>query len=56
MTVAHAIAIAGGYTYRSSKRSITVQHFDDPGAGQQSADEASPVLPGDLVRVPERMF
>jgi len=56
MTVAHAVAIAGGYTYRASKRSITVQHFDDPGARQQPAGEAAPVLPGDLVRVPERMF
>jgi protein involved in polysaccharide export with SLBB domain len=56
MTVAHAVAIAGGYTYRASKHSITVQHFDDPGAGQQPADEISPILPGDLLRVPERMF
>jgi polysaccharide export outer membrane protein len=56
MTVAHAVAIAGGYTYRASKRSITVQHFDDPGAQQDSVDEGSLVLPGDLVRVPERMF
>jgi polysaccharide export outer membrane protein len=56
MTVAHAVAIAGGYTYRASTRSITVQHFDDPAAAQQPADESSPVLPGDLVRVPIRMF
>jgi polysaccharide export outer membrane protein len=56
MIVAHAVAIAGGYTYRASTRSITVQHFDDPAAGQQPADESSPVLPGDLVRVPNRMF
>jgi protein involved in polysaccharide export with SLBB domain len=56
MTVAHAIAIAGGYTYRASKRSITVQHFDDPGARQEPVDEAGLVLPGDLVRIPERMF
>jgi polysaccharide export outer membrane protein len=56
MTVAHAVAIAGGYTYRASTRSITVQHFDDPAAAQQPADESSPVLPGDLVRVPNRMF
>jgi polysaccharide export outer membrane protein len=56
MTVAHAVAIAGGYTYRASKSSITVQHFDDPGAQQDPVDEASPVLPGDLVRISERMF
>ena len=56
MTVAHAVAIAGGYTYRASRRSITLQHFDDPSAQQHPAAEASPVLPGDLVRIPERLF
>jgi len=56
MTVAHAVAIAGGYTYRASKRSITVAHFGDPEARQYAVGEASPVLPGDLIRVPERMF
>ncbi|MBI3517338.1 MAG: polysaccharide export protein [Proteobacteria bacterium] len=56
MTVAHGVAIAGGYTYRASRRTITVQHFDDPGARQQPADETSPILPGDLIRIGERLF
>jgi protein involved in polysaccharide export with SLBB domain len=56
MTVAHAVAIAGGYTYRASKRSITVQHFDNSSARQEPVDETDPVLPGDLVRISERMF
>jgi protein involved in polysaccharide export with SLBB domain len=56
MTVAHAIAIAGGYTYRASKRSMTVMHFGDPKAEQYAVQEANPILPGDLIRVPERLF
>lgn len=56
MSVATAVAIAGGYTYRASQGRITIQRFSDPSRREQPADEETPVLPGDIIRVPERIF
>ena len=56
MTVANAVAIAGGYTYRAAKARVTVQRFNDPQKREQPADEDTIVLPGDIIRVPERFF
>lgn len=53
LTVAQAVAIAGGYTYRASRTRITVQRV---GAKDEPATEDTPVYPGDIVRVPERFF
>ena len=54
LTVAQAVAIAGGYTYRASTSRITVQRVGAPKA--EAATEDTPVYPGDIVRVPERFF
>lgn len=55
MTVINAVALAGGYTYRASQGSITVQrggsNSDKVGVGPTSQ-----VLPGDIITVPERFF
>lgn len=56
MTVANAVAIAGGYTYRANKGRITIQRFQDPSKKEAAAAEDTPVLPGDIIRVPERFF
>jgi len=56
MSVATAVAIAGGYTYRASQGRITIQRFSDPSRREQPANEETPVLPGDIIRVPERIF
>jgi polysaccharide export outer membrane protein len=53
LTVAQAVAIANGYTYRASRSRITIQHL---GGKEEPATEDTPVLPGDIVRVPERFF
>src|SRR5262249_23762638 len=54
LTVAQAVAIAGGYTYRASRTRITIQR---QGTGKEEpATEDAPVFPGDIVRVPERFF
>jgi polysaccharide export outer membrane protein len=57
MTVLEAIALAGGYTYRARTSRVTILR---PGlAGQmQELDggPATPLLPGDGVAVPERVF
>jgi protein involved in polysaccharide export with SLBB domain len=54
LTVAQAVAIAGGYTYRASRSRITIQRVG--AAKEVPAGEDAPVFPGDIVRVPERFF
>jgi protein involved in polysaccharide export with SLBB domain len=54
LTVAQAVAIAGGYTYRASRGRITIQRVGAP--KEESATEDTLVYPGDIVRVPERFF
>jgi protein involved in polysaccharide export with SLBB domain len=54
LTVAQAVAIAGGYTYRASRSRITIQRAGS--AKEEPATEDAPVYPGDVVRVPERYF
>jgi protein involved in polysaccharide export with SLBB domain len=56
MTVINAVALAGGYTNRANKGRIYIKHGNDPQAKEQQAEEDSPVLPGDIIRVPERFF
>lgn len=54
LTVAQAVAIAGGYTYRASRSRITIQRVGAP--KEEPVSEDAPVYPGDIVRVPERFF
>ncbi len=54
LTVAQAVAIAGGYTYRASRGRITIQRVG--AAKEETATEQTLVYPGDIVRVPERFF
>jgi protein involved in polysaccharide export with SLBB domain len=54
LTVAQAVAIAGGYTYRASRKSITIQRVGAP--HEVPAQENDQVFPGDIIRVPERFF
>jgi len=53
LTVAQAVAIAGGYTHRASRSRITVQR---QGASEEKASEDALLRPGDVIRVPERYF
>ncbi|MBI3453073.1 MAG: polysaccharide export protein [Rhodospirillales bacterium] len=56
MTIANAVAIAGGYTYRAAKSRITIQRYNDPSKKEHPVNEDAPVLPGDIIRIPERFF
>ena len=51
-----AIAIAGGTTYRASKTNILIQHPGKKGLREYPLTAAVPVLPGDVIRVPQRYF
>ena len=55
MTVINAVALAGGYTYRASQGSITVQRGGSNGK-KVSVGPTTQVLPGDIISVPERFF
>lgn len=56
LTVAQAVAIAGGYTRRASTSRIKVRRFGGQAGSEESVTEDSIVNPGDIVRVPERYF
>lgn len=56
MTVANAIAVAGGYTYRANRNKITVIRRSDATKVKRLASEDSLVYPGDIIEVGERFF
>lgn len=56
MTVVNAVALAGGYTYRADKDDITIVRASDAAKKEHKAGETGAVMPGDVVRVPERFF
>ena len=56
MTVVNAVALAGGYTPRSNRDRIVIKRASDPSVGEQGVREDGVVLPGDVIRVPERFF
>jgi protein involved in polysaccharide export with SLBB domain len=56
MTVVNAVALAGGYTPRAKRDHFLVKRGTKPGAGEQEVSEDAVILPGDVIRVPERFF
>ncbi|HEV7372228.1 polysaccharide biosynthesis/export family protein [Arenibaculum sp.] len=56
MTVLNAIALAGGYTHRARRDRIEIVRGGEAGEVQKDASETSIVMPGDIIRVPERFF
>jgi polysaccharide export outer membrane protein len=56
LTVAKAAAVAGGYTERASKSTVTILRSV---TGEEVSIEAAPqeiVMPGDIITVPQRFF
>jgi protein involved in polysaccharide export with SLBB domain len=56
MTVVNAVALAGGYTPRAKRDHFLVKRAIKPGASEQEVSEDAVILPGDVIRVPERFF
>jgi len=56
LNVLSAIAIAGGTTYRASKTTILIQHPGETGLREYPATAATPILSGDIIKVPQRYF
>ena len=56
MTVESAVAIAGGYSPRARRDSVTVTHTDASGTARYVVPPGSSISPGDTVLVGERWF
>jgi polysaccharide export outer membrane protein len=56
MTVESAVAIAGGFSPRARRDSVTVAHTDASGTARFVVPPGSPISPGDTVLVSERWF
>lgn len=56
MNALSAMAMAGGPTYRASRSSILIQRAGTTDLKEYPLDTTVNILPGDLVRVPERYF
>lgn len=52
MSLATAVSVAGGYTFRADKKSATVTRT----ANQGRATGTTPILPGDTIVIPESWF
>jgi protein involved in polysaccharide export with SLBB domain len=56
LNVLSAIALAGGTTYRASGSSVFIKHSSDQDFMEYPLSASIPVVPGDLIRIPERYF
>ncbi len=56
LNILSAIAIAGGTTYRASKSTVLIQHPGEAGLREYPLASTVPILPGDIIRIPQRYF
>jgi len=56
MTYLNAVAIAGGYTYRARKGYVMVRRTENPNGKEEKVEMNNQVMPGDIIRIVERMF
>jgi protein involved in polysaccharide export with SLBB domain len=56
LNVLTALAIAGGPTYRASRSTVKIQRRGETAMTEYPISSSVPVLPGDVISVPERYF
>lgn len=56
LTVLNAVATAGGFTYRANRGRVFIRHASEQEERSFPLTIATPVLPGDTVRIGERLF
>jgi protein involved in polysaccharide export with SLBB domain len=56
LTVYSAVATAQGFTYRANTRKVLIRHAGESSEHRVRIGAATPVMPGDTVRVLERFF
>jgi protein involved in polysaccharide export with SLBB domain len=56
LNVLTALAIAGGPTYRASRDTVQIQRQGETSMHEYPVSASVPILPGDVIKVPERYF
>jgi polysaccharide export outer membrane protein len=56
LTVPNAVATAGGFTYRANRGRVFITRASETVEREYPLTVATPVLPGDTVRIGERLF
>jgi polysaccharide export outer membrane protein len=56
LNVVSAMAVAGGATYRASNSRVLIQRSGEPALKEYALDPSVPIMPGDVLRIPERYF
>jgi protein involved in polysaccharide export with SLBB domain len=56
LNVLTALAIAGGPTYRASRTTVQIQRRGETAMRDYPISSTVPILPGDVIKVPERYF
>ncbi|MES1156680.1 MAG: polysaccharide biosynthesis/export family protein [Alphaproteobacteria bacterium] len=56
LTALNAVATAGGFTYRANEHRIFIKHADESNEREYQLSNSTPILPGDTVRIGERLF
>jgi len=56
LNVISAVAVAGGSTYRASNSRVLIQRFGEKTLKEYGLDPSVQIMPGDLIRLPERYF
>lgn len=56
LTVLNAVATAGGFTYRANRGRVFIRHANEDTERAYRLTPSTPVLPGDTVRIGERLF
>jgi polysaccharide export outer membrane protein len=56
LSVYQLVARAGGFTYRANRGEVHIRHAGTPDERTYKLSAATPVSPGDTVRVGERLF
>lgn len=56
LTVMNAVATAGGFTYRANRSRVFIRHANESEERSYPLTVTTPVMPGDTVRIGERLF
>ena len=56
LNVLTAMAVAGGPTYRASRTTVQIQRLGETNMREYPISASVPILPGDVIKVPERYF
>ena len=56
LTVINAVAAAGGFTYRAKSNRVFIKRIGEHIEREYDLKGNTPVMPGDTIRIPERLF